>query len=320
MEDHEDRLLANAPVIPLFWTRYVDDVFSIWDRNEPIAPNLFLDFANKSSRKLKFTMEVETNNSLPFLDANNQATPAGYDVTVFRKQTHSNRYLNFLSHHPSSVKSSVVKTLKYRAQRVCSNENNTRRELSNLREAFRNNGYPDRYIKQILNSAPTVKNKVQDAYTTITIPYIKGLSEKLHSLLKRYGIRCVMKATNTLGSMLMKRSPTYSHLEKKDVVYSIPCHQCNEKYVGQTARHLGIRVKEHQAAVTRSDLENPIALHHRNTGHLIDWPRVSILDSHPNLGKRICMETFYMRNSNCFHGTTESVPINNSWNRIGNTI
>ena len=39
--------------------------------------------------------------------------------------------------------------------------------------------------------------------------------------------------------------------DKSGVVYSIPCHNCNDKYIGETSRSLGTRMIEH-----RRDIDN----------------------------------------------------------------
>ena len=54
---------------------------------------------------IKFTMEPEKDGSLPFLDTKLTRREDGtLNVTVFRKQTHTDRYLHFNSHHPVSAK------------------------------------------------------------------------------------------------------------------------------------------------------------------------------------------------------------------------
>ena len=50
---------------------------------------------------IKFTMEVEEGGSLPFLDTRVTRLANGkLDITVYRKKTHTDRYLHFESHHP----------------------------------------------------------------------------------------------------------------------------------------------------------------------------------------------------------------------------
>ena len=65
------------------------------------------------------TVEVEKDGGLPFLDILLQKRENGsLDVTVYRKPTHTDRYLNFRSHHPSHVKRGLVKCLYDRVRSI----------------------------------------------------------------------------------------------------------------------------------------------------------------------------------------------------------
>ena len=70
------------------------------------------------------TYEMETNHVLNFLDVLVKMEDDGQFVTsVFRKPSHSDRYLHFFSSdHPLCNKISVIETLKFRAFAYCSNE------------------------------------------------------------------------------------------------------------------------------------------------------------------------------------------------------
>ena len=50
---------------------------------------------------IKFSHEVETDNTIPFLDTLLERKEDGsVKVKVYRKRTHNNQYLAFDSHHP----------------------------------------------------------------------------------------------------------------------------------------------------------------------------------------------------------------------------
>ena len=70
-------------------------------------------------------MEEEQEGVLPFLDTQlHRGREGTLDVTVFQKKTHTDRYLQFDSHHPMHVKRGVVKSLFDRAQAVTLEEEN----------------------------------------------------------------------------------------------------------------------------------------------------------------------------------------------------
>ena len=67
MEYFEGKVLNSYLVKPKVWKRFVDDTNIIWPHG---IQNLdtFLVHLNNEYNHIKFTMEVEENNFLPFLD------------------------------------------------------------------------------------------------------------------------------------------------------------------------------------------------------------------------------------------------------------
>ena len=118
MEDIEHRILTTAPVSPSFWKRFVD-VISAVSQNEIVV---LLQHLNPIEPSLQFTVERETDGKLPFLDTCVQRTTDGkLETVVYRKPTHTDKYLSISSHHPRSHKKSVVTTLFQRAENLTSN-------------------------------------------------------------------------------------------------------------------------------------------------------------------------------------------------------
>ncbi len=100
---------------PKFWFWFVHDTFVIWKYGGPAFHSHF----NNIAPYIQFTMEIEFDNSLPFLDVLVSRHPNGsLSHQVYRKNNHTNRYLHALSHHHPSQKSSVLKTLIYIALRI----------------------------------------------------------------------------------------------------------------------------------------------------------------------------------------------------------
>ena len=63
-----------------------------------------LNHINNIRPTIKFTMEQEEGGSLPFLDTRVTRVASGKLDIFFRKNTHTDRYLHFKSHHPTHVK------------------------------------------------------------------------------------------------------------------------------------------------------------------------------------------------------------------------
>ena len=60
----------------------------------------------------------------------------------------------------------------------------------------------------------------------VTIPYVKGLSEAFSWILKTYRICTAVRPHTTLRSMLVHPKDKISDEEKPEVVYKIPCKNC----------------------------------------------------------------------------------------------
>ena len=115
-EYFEELVLRYAPAKSRLWKRYVDDTCCIVKRGTVEG---LLDYLNSVRPSIRFTVEVEKDGGLPFLDTLLQMREDdGLDVTVYRKPTHTDQYLDFHSHHPSHVKRGLVKCLYDRASSV----------------------------------------------------------------------------------------------------------------------------------------------------------------------------------------------------------
>ena len=83
--------LLNAKVSPLFWNRYVDDTFTMFHNKD--SANEFLHYLNGCHRNIKFTIEFEHNNAIPFLDilvTRNQNN--AFTTSIYRKKTFTGLY------------------------------------------------------------------------------------------------------------------------------------------------------------------------------------------------------------------------------------
>ena len=69
-------------------------------------------------------------------------------VAVYRKPTHTDRYLDFNSSHPVSAKRAVVRALRDRAENVCSDPEILAKEIEHLSKVLHYNNYPQWMINQ----------------------------------------------------------------------------------------------------------------------------------------------------------------------------
>ena len=94
----EQLALKSFPLTPKLWIRYVDDTFVIWPRGEDALCD-FLLHLNGQHLSIQFTKEEEKGNKLPFLDVMVERCGRKMRTSVYRKPTHTDRYIHYTSHH-----------------------------------------------------------------------------------------------------------------------------------------------------------------------------------------------------------------------------
>ena len=85
----------------------------------------FHSHLNSINANIKFTIEIESEGSIAFLDTKTTRQDDGsitVSVLMYRKATHTDRYLDFKSHHHPQHKHSVVHTLMDRAKNIALRE------------------------------------------------------------------------------------------------------------------------------------------------------------------------------------------------------
>ena len=101
MEWLEQQAILTAPITCKLklWKRYVDDVMEVVRKGCEQELTEHLNSIDNTG-SIKFTYEEESDNSLPFLDT---LMIRKEDGTVYRKKTHTDQYLNFMSHQKLGV-------------------------------------------------------------------------------------------------------------------------------------------------------------------------------------------------------------------------
>ena len=125
---------------------------------------------------------------------------------MFRKATHTNQCLSFDSHHPVAHKAAVVRTLMHRASTLSSNMERVVEEKK-VMEALRDNGYPSGFIHR--HSDKRTSRQTEDEQprlprSSLTLPYICGLSEAVRRVLRPLDIKVAFCPLRTLRHQLVR--------------------------------------------------------------------------------------------------------------------
>jgi hypothetical protein len=149
MEHFEQLALDSAPHKPAMWLRYVDDTFVVWPHGTEKLKE-FLSHTNNLRPTIQFTLKTETGDSLPFLAVLVYRNGTALLTKVYRKPTHTGRYLHFNSNHPPHVKRGVVHSLINRAITLCTEKQEYAKEVMKIRQDLATNGYPQHIIDSVL--------------------------------------------------------------------------------------------------------------------------------------------------------------------------
>ena len=93
------------------------------------------------------------------------------------------------------------------------------------------------------------------------------MAENIAYIFKKYGVGTYHKPYNTLRSQLVCPKDQTPDSKKCGVIYELNWENCDGKYVGETSRSLGTRIKEHKRS--RGSL-TAVGEHIKDTGHSLD--------------------------------------------------
>ena len=145
MEYFESLAIPSSPTLSKSWFRYVDDVHSATRKDQV---NKLQEHLNSIDPHIKFTIELPGTDGLPFLDTLTKPPSNSTESTVYRKPTHTNRYLDYNSNHPISAQLSVIHTLIHRDKQVCSTPEFLAKEMDHLHKVIQDNHYPTKFFQQ----------------------------------------------------------------------------------------------------------------------------------------------------------------------------
>ena len=119
----------------------------------------FLQHINSVDPAIQFIVENnKEDGAIPFLDTIVKPEADGkLSTTMYSKPTHTDQYIQLVSHHHLSAKFSVIHTLSHRTQTVCSNPKLLHNEKTHLKNALTQCKYPKWALDKVeerLNKLP----------------------------------------------------------------------------------------------------------------------------------------------------------------------
>lgn len=299
------------------WLRYVDDIFATFSVRQ--SAERTLAFLNERHPNIKFTLEHESNNSLPFLDTRVYRRLASYHTTIYRKKTFTGVYLNWTSLTARRYKIDLIFCLLDRIWKVCSEPSERDIEISKLREILAKNDYPDQIIEQeigrfLKNRSTPTEDTAENAQQPppdpppveektkryIVLPYVSQKVETFAKRLKDLVVKnypqvdfnVAFRSPNEIGKLFPFKDNIKNVESRSLVVYRITCAKegCDASYIGKTERILRHRIREH-----RIDKNSACHQHTQNNpGHEMAYDKVEVLDSADSNQKLLYKELLHI--------------------------
>lgn len=309
--------------VPIF-KRYVDDIFLVIPKDTETE---LLKVFNSFHEKLKFTIEIENNNKIAFLDTEIIRTSENkLLIDWYHKPTFSERFLNFNSHHSMKTKLNIINNLKYRATQLSSPEFKEK-NLQLIKKYLNKNNYPISLINRILhinnsNNLPARPLRSEQNYF-YKIPYVRQLSEKIKQTLTSENINIAFKSENTIKKKFFTKLKSRTPIDlQSNVIYQIPCKNCDKSYIGQTGRYLNTRKKEHIRDVKNKNKINITSLveHCKDFDHEFNFEETKIIGRQNNLEKRKFQEMINIKKSKSVNSRKDIENLNSCYFNLINKI
>ena len=142
----------------------------------------------------------------------------------------------------------IISTFKHRIETLISTEEDKKTELDHVKKALKRCGHPNWSLNRRTNKSRN-KEKVERR-GRVVLPYVKGVSEKLGRVFKKYDLETIHKPSAKLRHILCnKMKDKVELLDQTGAVYYNNCKKHPDPkndYVGETDRVLRSRQYEHR--------------------------------------------------------------------------
>ena len=76
------------------------------------------------------------------------------------------------------------------------------------------------------------RTRNKDYRSQVVIPCVEGVGERVHWVMKKYGVVTAMRPHTTLRHLLVHPQDKVEIIEQGRAVYQIPCNNCGVEYIG----------------------------------------------------------------------------------------
>ncbi|XP_055527416.1 uncharacterized protein LOC129720029 [Wyeomyia smithii] len=219
MEDLICNAARKLSFTPPVLKKYVDDLILALPKQETLNT---LGIFNGFHPNLQFTMEEESNGALPYLDTKRVTSLTTNNTTTQHKQT------VFQHLRRNSYPSALINRL-----------------INRTTQSFSQPTTPPPNICPLDNTAPETTYR-----SMINIPVLSSI---LVSILKKDHplVKIALKTTKTTRNLLRQVTDPIDPQQLSNVIYTIPCSNCEKSYIGMTKNHLKTRISGHRSNINK---------------------------------------------------------------------
>ena len=324
----EQKYLNGCPseFKPVLYRRYVDDTYCLFRHREHV--DKFLEHINKFHPNIRFTVEVEEDNNLSFLDVLVTHEQGGFSTSLYRKKTFTGLYTDYASLAPDKYKINLVRILVFRAFHICSSYISFHYELMRIKRILTENCFPrsiiDRVIKSFLDGKFGKKppKKTDDKTPLIfCLPYLGRYTLQVKTRLIRLIKQCypelklevIFTAPKRISSLFRFKDKLPS-LICSSVIYRYRSPGCHASYYGKTTRNLVVRCREHlginEAGQKIKSSPSAVGDHISKSGHDTSLENVEIISRTDNSFDLLIHESLLiLRDRPSLNSQLSSIPL-----------
>jgi hypothetical protein len=308
MEVMLERITNLLPFDLPFLFIFVDDILTAIP--EGIVEET-LEIFNAVNDKIQFTMELECNRQIPYLDLKlTREFDGSISTEFYQKPCASGRILNFLSNHSTALKVNTAVGLIKRVFTFSSNkpESEKRKVVFDL---LRKNRFPRTLIQKLIceykHKEYAPENNQPDNSTTsrtaTSIRYIRGLTENVSRKIRSFNKNLLISTSpdKTLKIFFTKLKDKTPQEKLSQLIYKIPCAICLMWYTGMTwKQYFDTRLKQHEWQQNRvlkgekSNNKTAITDHVEKEHHHFDFSRAKIIDQSSNYHRLKILEMLHI--------------------------
>lgn len=289
----EEKLFQSCLIKPIYWFRYIDDIFAVWPHNKDLIPS-FLSYANSIDHHIKLTSH-SSNSIITFLDLDIYVSNNHLLTRIHFKPTNPHAILHRESNHPKHTFKGIIYSQVYRWAALNSTREDFLRTKNTVYPIWKSRGYTNTLIR-------STERKVL-ANLNLKSSWKHGFFKCNKCSICTY---CINSLSFTSSHKTFQIIGNYS-CDSTNIIYLIKCAKCHLSYVGQTVNFYK-RIHEHINAIKRHD---PGTLYHHFNSCGIQYFNSFIID-HNNISDPTKKEILWIKKLN----TTSPYGLNIIANKI----